>query len=657
MPHPVPTGTDTDSHADPGRPVVVYIAGSGRSGSTLLERTLGAMPGYVNVGELLDLFRRVAGADERCGCGELFSSCAFWTAVGERAFGGWTPALIDEVNQLQARVARQRRIPNVLALQLLSAPSGQMRRYQQIYRDLYRAISQVSGARVIVDASKWPSQALALAQPAVDLRLVAMVRDVRGVAHSQGKESVARPQAGASGAAAMDSRGAAEAAARWTATQAEVALLGSLGVPFTTVLYDDLVSQPRDTVRRLLHTLDLPVGPHHLDHIHDDSIDLPSSHGLSGNPSRFAHGTVPLRHDHAWKTAMPRTAKLATLAIAAPALGLTALARRRAQHLPGALAGTDSAPRPEDAARAWPGVSVVVTTRGRPELVRETLTGIVDQDYPGELDIIVVHDQEEPDQRLVEEFTRPGRHLRVLLNTDHNPGLAGARNTGLDVAEHDFVATSDDDDVWHPGKLRAQIRLLLDEPDLLAVGSGIRLLFPGRVVEWPGRSPRISHETLLRNRVKELHSSTLVMRKDTFAKAGNYAENLPHGYAEDYEFLLRVGQAGPIGVVREPLADINKTNQSWFLQRSENTSEALKFLLTMHPELGSTRSGHARILGQIAFAESSMGHREEALSLAGKALARYPLAPHAYLALIQATTGVDPRKALGFARRFGRGLS
>ena len=55
---------------EPGQaPIVVYIAGSGRSGSTLLERALGEIPGFVNVGELIDLYRRVADHGELCGCG------------------------------------------------------------------------------------------------------------------------------------------------------------------------------------------------------------------------------------------------------------------------------------------------------------------------------------------------------------------------------------------------------------------------------------------------------------------------------------------------------------------------------------------------------------------------------------------------------------
>ena len=58
---------------------VVYLGGFGRSGSTLVERVLGAVPGWVNVGELVDLARSVAPADELCGCGVSFSACPVWS--------------------------------------------------------------------------------------------------------------------------------------------------------------------------------------------------------------------------------------------------------------------------------------------------------------------------------------------------------------------------------------------------------------------------------------------------------------------------------------------------------------------------------------------------------------------------------------------------
>ena len=98
--------TSPSGHAEPvterdAPPVIVYIAGSGRSGSTLLERVIGAIPGQVNVGELIDLPRRVAVDDEICGCGEPFSRCPFWTAVGQRAYGGWDSATLERLHSAQ----------------------------------------------------------------------------------------------------------------------------------------------------------------------------------------------------------------------------------------------------------------------------------------------------------------------------------------------------------------------------------------------------------------------------------------------------------------------------------------------------------------------------------------------------------------------------
>jgi glycosyltransferase involved in cell wall biosynthesis len=321
---------------------------------------------------------------------------------------------------------------------------------------------------------------------------------------------------------------------------------------------------------------------------------------------------------------------------------------------------TDPTTDPSDRAAVeddWPLVTVILPTRGRPELVRETLASVVAQDYPGAMQILVIHDQEPPDPSLAEGATDQ-RAITVLENDAHHPGLAGARNTGLGHARGAFVATCDDDDLWHPDKLRRQVEFLGANPDCLIVGSGIRLLMPeDKIVEWPGRAERIELSTLLRNRVKELHSSTLVMRADTFAKAGAYDETLPRGYAEDYDFVLKVARVGRIGIVTEPLADIRKNVQSWFRERAENTASALENMLVLHPELKTSRRGYARILGQIAFARSSMGQRRRALRIVGHALVQWPFAPHAYLALFQITTGADPQRVLKLARVFGRGLA
>ncbi len=308
----------------------------------------------------------------------------------------------------------------------------------------------------------------------------------------------------------------------------------------------------------------------------------------------------------------------------------------------------------ETADAQLPTVSVVIPTRGRPELLRETLATIVAQDYAGELEILVVHDREDADPTLA-ELGAERRPVHSITN-DGSPGLAGARNCGVRHTSGEIVASCDDDDLWHPAKIRKQVDRLQSDPRLLAVGTGIRLLMGDRDVDWPGASEVVTHERLLQNRVKELHSSTLAIRRTAFAKAGEYDEELPHGYGEDYDWLLRASRVGRVGVVTEVLADIRKDVPSWFRGKAMNTADALEYLVDKHPDFAEQRRGYARILGQIAYARGTAGDRREALRYSGRALRAYPAAPHAWLGLVS-TTGVDPQRVLGMARRFGRGVS
>jgi glycosyltransferase involved in cell wall biosynthesis len=304
----------------------------------------------------------------------------------------------------------------------------------------------------------------------------------------------------------------------------------------------------------------------------------------------------------------------------------------------------------------WPDVCVVIPTRGRAALVRQAVESVVAQDYPGDLDILVVHDHEDPQNEL-KELARPGRAITVLVNT-RTEGLSGSRNTGLERATAPFVASCDDDDFWDAAKLRLQIERMLADPELVVVGAGIRLLMTeSRAVDWPGDRPVVTRADLLRSRRKELHSSTMVMRRELFDTIGGYDEKLPGSYGEDYELLLRAAMVGKVGVVNTPLASIRKYTPSWFRERAQLIVDALEYILKAHPEIGESRAGYARLLGTIAFARSTMGERRAAYGLAAKALRRWPLAPFGWLTLVQATTRVDPLRLLAFTRRFGRGIT
>jgi len=320
-----PPTTDTGPGAagipggPPGQaPIVVYIAGSGRSGSTLLERALGEVPGFVNVGELIDLYRRTAAQDERCGCGAAFAECPFWARVGDRAFGGWPEQKLAATHRLQNRVARQRRMPRLLAMPLAGRQfRADVAAYGASYDVLYHAIAAEAGAACVVDASKWPVQALALARAGLDVRVIHLVRDVRGVAYSLGKRDVSRPHA-VREADVMSHLSPAMAAARWVAVQSQAGLLRRCGLPVTRMRYEAFVRHPRAAVEAALAGIGLAAPPAHLAHIGAGRVVLSTSHGLSGNPSRFRDGEITLRADESWRAGMPRRDRLVVTAIGLP---------------------------------------------------------------------------------------------------------------------------------------------------------------------------------------------------------------------------------------------------------------------------------------------------------------------------------------------------
>jgi hypothetical protein len=179
---------------------VVYIAGAGHSGSTVLDTILGNAPGVESVGELIMLPGSAWVGSEDCSCGVRGDLCPFWVAVRGR-FEAAGHGVADYIKHSEL-VQRRRRIglpffgrkqptpwsPDVKPAQgfdrKVFAP------WAEATTSLLGAILAESGADVLVDSSKSPERALALSRLAgVDLFLLHLVRDGRGMAWSLKKKA------------------------------------------------------------------------------------------------------------------------------------------------------------------------------------------------------------------------------------------------------------------------------------------------------------------------------------------------------------------------------------------------------------------------------------------------------------------------------------
>jgi glycosyltransferase involved in cell wall biosynthesis len=297
---------------------------------------------------------------------------------------------------------------------------------------------------------------------------------------------------------------------------------------------------------------------------------------------------------------------------------------------------------------------VVIATRDRPQMLREAIASVVGQRYDGPIETVVVFDQAEPDMSLVTEDTL--RPVRVVTN-DRSAGLPGARNAGVAASVGAYLAFCDDDDLFLPDKTRRQVDYLLSHSQNEVVVCGIEVKYrDGEVIDRPLDQDILTFDDLLRSRVMQALFQTAMLHRDAWERIGPDDEAIPGGYGEDYEWLLRAARRQPIGVVSEPLVCIRWSGGSFFANRWRTIDEALAYLLDRYPEFSRYRKGHARVLGQRAFALAAAGDRGAALQLAAKTFMTNPLERRTPLAVAVAAGAVPADSIIGWLNARGRGM-
>lgn len=298
---------------------IVYVGGSGRSGSTLLERLLARIPGVWPVGELAFVWERGLQRNDCCGCGERFRDCEFWHRVGQAGFGGWDRVDVREAARLRASVDRHRNLGRLSGMRRPGKLGPAMSAYAELAEGLYRGVRDASGASVLVDSSKHASYALFLTRLRdFDVRLVHLVRRSHGVAHSWSKR-VRKPGVG-DGTSYMSVHPAAWAVRFWIVDNLVLDAVGHRMPLATRLRYEDLIARPQAELRRVAADLELPVSGQEFSFVTGSAAELPVSHALSGNPMAFQHGRIALKVDDEWRTAMSRPRRVLVSAATWPLL-------------------------------------------------------------------------------------------------------------------------------------------------------------------------------------------------------------------------------------------------------------------------------------------------------------------------------------------------
>lgn len=297
---------------------ILYIAGAGRSGSTLLERILGQIDGAVAVGELRYLWQ-TDPTIALCGCGRVICECDYWRNVLLQAGVRPDPDEFQAMQTAQQQVDRVRYIPMMLAG--ARAGRGYRRRhadYTAVVRRLYEAIHAQTGARIIIDASKDMSTLYLLAtMTGVNLRILHMVRDGRAVAYSWTKEKLRADVIAED--SPMDRYSPPWSAADYLYRNVMTESARGMAAGYWRLRYDDMVADLPGTISQAAAFMGLPQAD--LSFLSRDQVEFArESHAIAGNPMRFETGTITVRLDNAWRQQLPRWDKMIVTALTWPLL-------------------------------------------------------------------------------------------------------------------------------------------------------------------------------------------------------------------------------------------------------------------------------------------------------------------------------------------------
>jgi glycosyltransferase involved in cell wall biosynthesis len=239
-----------------------------------------------------------------------------------------------------------------------------------------------------------------------------------------------------------------------------------------------------------------------------------------------------------------------------------------------------------------PKVSVLMSVYNGLAYLAETMDSILAQTY-SDFEFIIVNDcSTDPGVwDLLCRYADQDQRLKLVQN-QQNQGQAWSLNHALELAQGEYVAIQDGDDISLPDRLRRQVALLDNRPEIVFVSSEIEFINSegghlGTTAQ--ATSPEVvSWYMLFYNFV--MGHAQITFRRQAVVELGGYCES-SSAYVTilDYELWCRLLQVGKCAIVPEPLIKYRKHNKSFSSGNRDKTYAATLDLVRRNIESLSGR--------------------------------------------------------------------
>lgn len=223
-----------------------------------------------------------------------------------------------------------------------------------------------------------------------------------------------------------------------------------------------------------------------------------------------------------------------------------------------------------------PAISVIMPVYNAELFLADAIESILNQTF-SDFELIIVNDGSlDSSLNILKHYA--SIDARIKLIDRENKGLITTLNEALELAQGDYIARMDADDISLPTRFEKQVSYLSDNPDCIAVGVLANLIdFDGDLI--CSYNDLLSHEEIDGAHIKCLggaivHPSAMIRRKSMI---DGYSMLYPH--AEDLDLWLRLAEVGFLANIPERLflyrQHVNSIGYSQRIAQIESATKAV----------------------------------------------------------------------------------
>lgn len=196
--------------------------------------------------------------------------------------------------------------------------------------------------------------------------------------------------------------------------------------------------------------------------------------------------------------------------------------------------------------------SVVIPVYNKADTIVRAIRSVLSQAYSAH-EIICVDDGSTDGSTEILDSYLQLQHPTTTIKVIHqeNAGVSAARNKGAEVAEGEYIALLDADDVWFPNHLEQIAELIENHPEIKFFGSGYEREGGNWVyytIPWPWTS--VVEVPNAFKYAQRVHTSTVVIERALWLELSGFDSR--YSFYEDYEFFFRLGLKTNIGIAPKP---------------------------------------------------------------------------------------------------------